>query len=142
MNQHTKDKKNKIDEKIPDATTLIHITKCSRDKQTLKKKMEKLIKKVPDVRGLVTTTALMAVENKVPTVNNFYVKIKCENIYITLATAIRNGKIVWKIVWIEYLFELDFPKILVPRLPPNASNVNIECDGKSKQLYSLCDKLL
>ena len=38
--------------------------------------------------------------------------------------------------------ELEFPKILVPRLPQNSSNVNTECTGKSKQLYSLCDQLL
>ena len=38
--------------------------------------------------------------------------------------------------------ELEFPKILVPRLPQNSSNVNTECVGKSKQLYSLCDQLL
>ena len=41
--------------------------------------------------------------------------------------------------------ELAFPKILVPRLPQNSSNVNIECARKSKQLYSiysLCDQLL
>ena len=37
--------------------------------------------------------------------------------------------------------ELEFPKILVPRLPQNSSNVNIECVEKSKQLYSLCDHL-
>ena len=29
--------------------------------------------------------------------------------------------------------ELEFPKILVPRLPQNASNVNIEGTGKGKQ---------
>ena len=36
--------------------------------------------------------------------------------------------------------ELEFPKILVPRLPQHTSNVNNECAGKSewsKQLYSL-----
>ena len=33
--------------------------------------------------------------------------------------------------------ELEFPKTLVPRLPQKSSNVNIECAGKSKQLYSL-----
>ena len=36
--------------------------------------------------------------------------------------------------------ELEFPKILVPRLPQHTSNVNIECAGKSewsKQLHSL-----
>ena len=38
--------------------------------------------------------------------------------------------------------ELEFPKILVPRLPRNTSNVNIECAGKSKQLYYLCDQPL
>ena len=31
--------------------------------------------------------------------------------------------------------ELEFPKVLVPRLPQNTSNVNIESTGKSKQLY-------
>ena len=42
--------------------------------------------------------------------------------------------------------ELEFPKILVPRLSQHTSNVNTECAGKlewSKQLYSLCcDQLL
>ena len=36
--------------------------------------------------------------------------------------------------------ELEFPKILVPRLPQHTSNVNTECSGKSewsKQQYSL-----
>ena len=36
--------------------------------------------------------------------------------------------------------ELEFPKILVPRLPQHTSNVNIECARKSewlKQQYSL-----
>ena len=28
--------------------------------------------------------------------------------------------------------ELEFPKILVPRLPQHTSNVNIECVGRSK----------
>ena len=28
--------------------------------------------------------------------------------------------------------ELHFPKILVPRLPQNSSNINLECAGKSK----------
>ena len=38
--------------------------------------------------------------------------------------------------------ELEFLKVLVPRLPQNSSSVNTECVGKSKQLYSLCDQLL
>ena len=42
--------------------------------------------------------------------------------------------------------ELEFPKILVPRLPQHTSDVNIECAGKSewsKQQCSLatCDQL-
>ena len=36
--------------------------------------------------------------------------------------------------------ELEFPKILVPRIPQNSSNVNVGCAGISKQLYSLCDQ--
>ena len=52
--------------------------------------------------------------------------------------AIRNGKLVWKVVLIElFPTELEFSKILVPRLPQNTLNVNIECAEKSKQLYSL-----
>ena len=34
--------------------------------------------------------------------------------------------------------EIEFPKILVPRLPQNSG----KCAGKSRQLYSLCDQLL
>ena len=37
--------------------------------------------------------------------------------------------------------ELEFPKIIVPRLSQHKSDVNIECAGKSEwsnQLYSLC----
>ena len=36
--------------------------------------------------------------------------------------------------------KLEFPNILVPRLPQHTSDVNIECAGKSRwlrQLYSL-----
>ena len=32
--------------------------------------------------------------------------------------------------------KLEFPKILVPKVPQNILNVSIECAGKSKQLYS------
>ena len=32
--------------------------------------------------------------------------------------------------------------MLVPRLPQDALDVNVECDGKAKQLYSLCDQPL
>ena len=38
--------------------------------------------------------------------------------------------------------ELEFPKILVPRLSQNTLNVNTECARKSKQLFSLCDQIL
>ena len=44
-----------------------------------------------------------------------------------------------------FVVELEFPKILVPRLPQNSSKANTECTGKSKQLpsiYTLCDQLL
>ena len=46
---------------------------------------------------------------------------------------------------ILFAAKLKFPKILVPRIPHNSSNVNIECVGKSKQMhsiYSLCDEFL
>ena len=39
---------------------------------------------------------------------------------------------------ILFAAELEFPKILVPSLPQNSSNVNVKCDGKLKQLYCLC----
>ena len=38
-----------------------------------------------------------------------------------------------------FALELEFPKILVPRLPQNTSNVNTKCSKKSKQLCTLCD---
>ena len=56
---------------------------------------------------------------------------------VGLVIVIRNGKIVWKLL---FAAELEFPKILVLRLPRHASDVNIECAGKSvwtKQLYYL-----
>ena len=40
-----------------------------------------------------------------------------------------------------FAVELEFPKILVPRLLQNTSNTNIEYARKSKQLYYLCDQL-
>ena len=41
-----------------------------------------------------------------------------------------------------YTTEIELRKIIVPRLPQNSSNINIECTGKSKQLYSLYEQLL
>ena len=46
----------------------------------------------------------------------------------------RNGKIVRKVIWMEYYLQLNLT--LVPGLPQHASNVNTECVRKSKQLYS------
>ena len=41
-----------------------------------------------------------------------------------------------------FVAEPELPKILLPRLPQNSSNVNIKFIGKSKQLDTLCDQLL
>ena len=38
--------------------------------------------------------------------------------------------------------ELEFPKILAPRLPQHASNVNIKCAGKSEWSKQLCSLYL
>ena len=43
--------------------------------------MKILIEKIAEVSGI---TALTAVKNTIPTVNDIYVKIKRKNIYITL----------------------------------------------------------
>ena len=62
-------KVNKLDKKIADVATLIHINQYNTDKQSLVKKMNILIK-IPDVSGLVTTNVLNTkignVENKIP----------------------------------------------------------------------------
>ena len=41
-----------------------------------------------------------------------------------------------------FAVEIEFLKMLVPRLPENTSNVNIERAGKSKQQDSSSDQLL
>ena len=46
------------------------------------------------------------------------------------------------LVRVLFAAELEFPKILVPRLPQNTLTVKIESTGKSKQLYYLCEQLL
>ena len=51
-------KVNKIDKKIPHATTLISINQYSTDKQNSQKKNRDVDKKIPDISGLVTTTVL------------------------------------------------------------------------------------
>ena len=40
---------------------------------------------------------------------------------------------------ILFAVKLEFPKILLPRLPQNTSSLNIDCAGKSKQRYFLCN---
>ena len=61
-----KNKANNLEKKTPNATALIHINQCNTDKQNIEKK---LIKKIPDTNGLVTTTVLntkiVKVENKI-----------------------------------------------------------------------------
>ena len=49
---------NNLENKTPDATTLIHINQYNTDKQNLEEKPEMLIKKIPDTIRLVTTTVL------------------------------------------------------------------------------------
>ena len=63
-------KVNNFENKIRDATTLIHINQYNTDKQNLEKTVGDVDEKIPDVSGLVITTVLNAkigeVENKLP----------------------------------------------------------------------------
>ena len=63
-------KVNNFENKIPDATTLIHINEYNTDNQNLEKTIGDVDEKIPDVSGLVITTVLNAkigeVENKIP----------------------------------------------------------------------------
>ena len=43
---------------------------------------------------------------------------------------------------ILFATELEFPKVLVTRLPQNSLNVNNECAKKLYRIYSLCVQLL
>ena len=52
----------------------------------------------------------------------------------------RKDSLEGSLVRVLFAAELEFPKILVPRLPQNTSNVNIESTIKLKQLYYLCDQ--
>ena len=61
-----KTKVNKLDKKVPDGTTLIYINQCNADKKKVEKKIEILIK-IPDVSGLVTTTVI---DTKIKEVDN------------------------------------------------------------------------
>ena len=49
---------NKLDKKISDRTTLIHISQCNTDYQSLEEKIGDDEKNIPDTSGLVTTTVL------------------------------------------------------------------------------------
>ena len=62
-----KAKVNKLDQKISDATTLIHMNQNNTDKQNLEKKIGDVDEKIPDVKGFVTTTVL---NTKVKEVDN------------------------------------------------------------------------
>ena len=45
------------------------------------------------------------------------------------------------LVRVLFAAELEFPKILIFRLPQNTSNVNIENTRRSKQPFYFCDQL-
>ena len=59
-----------MENKIPDATTSIHINEYNADKQHLEKKVGDIVKKIPDASSLLTATVLNTkiseVENKIP----------------------------------------------------------------------------
>ena len=66
-----KTKVNSLEDKIPDATTSVHINQYSADKQNLERKKWILVNGwIPDMSVLVTTTVLNTklseVENKIP----------------------------------------------------------------------------
>ena len=65
-----KTKVNKLNKKIPDVTTLIHINQYHTDKQNLEKKIGYSDKKIRDVSELVTTTVFNTKvkegDNKIP----------------------------------------------------------------------------
>ena len=65
-----KEKVNNLNQKIPDATTLIYMNQYNTDKQNLEKKIGHADKKIQDTSGLVTSTDLNTkigeVENEVP----------------------------------------------------------------------------
>ena len=67
-----------------------------------------------------------------------------ENYYLIL---VQHKHMKWKdslessLIRVLFAVELDFRKILVPKLPRNKSNVNTESTRKSKQLHYLCDQV-
>ena len=60
-----KTKVNNLEKKISDGTTLIHINQYNPDKPNLEKKKLKMLIKIPDTSGLVTTTVLNTKISKV-----------------------------------------------------------------------------
>ena len=62
-------KVNRLDKKIPDASTLIPTSQCNTNKQNLEKKMGEVENKIPDISCLATTAVLNTkigeVENKI-----------------------------------------------------------------------------
>ena len=58
-----KTKINNLEEKIFNATTLIHVNQYSTDKQNLEKKIGDNDKKILDASGLVTATVLNTKKN-------------------------------------------------------------------------------
>ena len=79
---------------------------------------------------------------KIVCVANLHENIKEIQIYVLYSHKKRKDSLEGCLDRVLLATELEFPEILVPRLPQNASNVNTECAGKSKQLYSICDRLL
>ena len=63
---------NKLAKKIPDATTLIHVSQYNIDKQNLEKKTEDVDKKIPEYSSLATTTVI---NTKIREVNNKYLTL-------------------------------------------------------------------
>ena len=68
-----------LEQKIPEATTLIDVNQYNTDEQNLEQKIEDVDKKMPDVSGLVNTTAFNTknseVDNKI-TAKTFKEKLK------------------------------------------------------------------
>ena len=105
-----------------------------------------------DTLPMTTYFSWSSFVTKWPTIQNIYSKLystTCANTYregttseVNRIIVIRNGKFLEGNLDRVFAATLEFPKILVPRLPQHTSNINIEWAGKSKHLYSLCDQLL
>ena len=54
----------------------------------------------------------------------------------------RNDSLEGSLDRVLFVAELEFLKILIPRLPQHTSNVNIECAGKSEWSQQLCSLYL